>query len=135
MANDSSNSAPPISDGGDLLKEAYLELPYIPDFLLDEVRFYFVPSRDGVRAVYHELVGDSAKNWSPYYTKKGWNFLHRQACSTCGPARARLAAALALSIVCEVLQHAFRQVRSRSAGWTTTAVASTCGGPEETRSL
>jgi len=65
------------SGGGEALEAAYLELPYIPDFLLDDVRFYFVPSRDDVRAVYHELVGDSAENWSSYYNKKGWAFIHQ----------------------------------------------------------
>lgn len=58
------------------LDHAVLELPYIPDFLLDDILFWFVPSRDECREVYHELVGRSAENWSTYYSKKGWNFLH-----------------------------------------------------------
>lgn len=62
--------------GGRRLPELYLELPYIPDFLFDEVRFWFVPSRQEPRAVYHELTGRSAENWASYYSKKGWSFLH-----------------------------------------------------------
>ena len=62
--------------GEKVLEEAFLHLPYIPDFLTDDVRYWFVPSREAPRAVYQQLIGDSAKNWSSYYTKKGWNFVH-----------------------------------------------------------
>ncbi|HLU49947.1 MAG TPA: hypothetical protein VK116_17735 [Planctomycetota bacterium] len=61
---------------GGVLDGCVIELPYIPDFLLDDLRFWFVPSRDECREVYHELVGRSAENWSTYYSKKGWNFIH-----------------------------------------------------------
>ncbi|MBN1441467.1 MAG: HEAT repeat domain-containing protein [Planctomycetes bacterium] len=60
----------------DALRDVLLELPYVPDFLLDDILFHFVPSRDKPRAVYHQLIGKSGSNWSSYYTKKGWNFLH-----------------------------------------------------------
>ena len=72
-----------------VLEKAVLELPYLPDFLLDEVRFWFVPSRGQVHQVYHELVGESAKNWSSYYTNKGWKFLQNSQHPGDGPYRVR----------------------------------------------
>jgi hypothetical protein len=91
--NDDPNSGAPAGEvvpeeREAVLEGAILELPYIPDFLLDEVWFWMVPSRDELRAVYHELVGQSAKNWQGYYTRKGWNFLH-SASEREGPSRVR----------------------------------------------
>ena len=60
-----------------LLEGAILELPYIPDFLLDEIRFWFLPDSDAPREVYHELTGKAADNWSNYFSKKGWSFHQR----------------------------------------------------------
>jgi len=65
-----------------VLDAIWLELPYIPEFLLDDVRYWFSPALDGAKAVYHELAGESAKQWTAYYTKRGWNFLHRDADSS-----------------------------------------------------
>jgi hypothetical protein len=59
-----------------VLERAYLELPYIPDFLLDEVQFWFAPTRKACTAVYHQLIGQSAKDWESFYTKRGWSFIH-----------------------------------------------------------
>jgi hypothetical protein len=79
MPPDSSPSSEPRGDTGTgerlTLDEIYLELPYIPDFLLEDVRYWFVPSLAAARAAYHELVGESAERWSSYYTKKGWDFI------------------------------------------------------------
>lgn len=69
------------------LEKAFLELPYIPDFLLDEVQFWFSPSRKAPTAVYHQLFGASAKNWQSYYTKRGWSFLHQDSHEAEGPFR------------------------------------------------
>lgn len=52
-----------------------LELPYIPDFLIDEMVLWFAPSLSEAREVYHELVGRAAADWTSYYTKRGWNFV------------------------------------------------------------
>lgn len=59
------------------LAGAILELPYVPDFLLDEIRFWFVPDREAPKEVYHELTGKAAENWSNYFSKKGWSFHQR----------------------------------------------------------
>ena len=68
------------------LEQATLELSYIPDFLLDEVLYWFAPSRDAPTAVYHELTGQSAQTWQRYYlTKKGWSFLHEGSREADGP--------------------------------------------------
>jgi len=71
------------------LDEIHLELAYIPEFLFDEVVFWFSPSRSAPKAVYHELIGESAKNWTRYYSKKGWNFIHDDATPKEGPFRVR----------------------------------------------
>lgn len=77
MTRDDAESSQVATDGDErVLESVYLDLPYIPDFLFGDVLYYFVPSREGVREVYHELIGDSADIWGGYYTKKGWNFLH-----------------------------------------------------------
>ena len=68
---------------------AFLKLPYIPDFILDEVQFWFAPTRREARAVYHELLGASAKSWTSYYTKKGWAFLHADTREAEGPYRVK----------------------------------------------
>ena len=59
------------------LPAAVLELPYIPDFRLSEIRFWFAPSFAEAKEVYHELIGDAAEHWQSYYTKKGWSFLQK----------------------------------------------------------
>ncbi len=59
------------------LEEAILGLAYIPDFLAEDLLFWFVPSRESPTAVYHELVGEAAETWATYYTKKGIGFLSR----------------------------------------------------------
>jgi len=84
------NGCPEDELGGEKsLDELTIELPYVPDFLLDDLRFWFVPSIDAPRAAYHELVGDSAKNWAGYYiTKKGVNFF-RSDSEGDGPYRVR----------------------------------------------
>ncbi len=58
------------------LPEAVLGVAYIPDFLAEDVRFWFVPSRASPTAVYHELVGRAADAWGTYYTKKGVAFIN-----------------------------------------------------------
>ena len=62
-----------------VLDGAVLELPYIPEFLVKDLRFHFVPSKESPREVYHELVGPRADEWATYYTKKGWNFVYGSA--------------------------------------------------------
>ena len=59
------------------LEEAILGVAYIPDFLAEDVRFWFVPSRENATTVYHELVGKAADTWPGYYTKKGIGFLSK----------------------------------------------------------
>ena len=76
MGGGTSSTETSERDNSGVLEAAYLHLPYIPDFLLNEVLFYFVPSREDVQGVYHQLIGESARNWSSYYTKKGWKFIH-----------------------------------------------------------
>jgi HEAT repeat protein len=72
----------PVAEGttpageGRTIDEIYLEFSYIPEFLFEDLQFWFVPSLEAPKAVYHELVGESSKNWTAYYTKKGWNFIH-----------------------------------------------------------
>jgi len=70
------------------LDEVYFELPYVPDFLLEEVHLWFVPERDNPTAVYIELLGDSGQHWTSYYSKKGWNFVHEESRPAEGPYRA-----------------------------------------------
>ena len=55
--------------------EGVLCLPYIPDFLLDDVVFHFAPSFDNAKEVYVTLEWDSLERWSTYLTKKGVRFL------------------------------------------------------------
>ncbi|MEM7231974.1 MAG: hypothetical protein AAF517_07370, partial [Planctomycetota bacterium] len=74
-AGDTEQAVDAESSGERFLERAWLDLPYVPDFLLDEVQYYFVPSKDDPKEVYHELRGKSAENWKSYYTKKGWNFV------------------------------------------------------------
>ena len=59
------------------LGEAILGVAYIPDFLAEDLRFWFVPTRESPTAVYHELVGEAAETWGTYYTKKGAGFLNK----------------------------------------------------------
>ncbi len=69
--------APEDEFGERPLGPATLATTYIPDFPLEEVRFWFVPSRSEAQAAYHELTGRSADKWGDYYyTKKGWRFVH-----------------------------------------------------------
>jgi hypothetical protein len=76
------------SDPG-TLDTAIIELPYIPDFLLEDVVFWLAPRREAPEAAYHELVGPFADNWQTYYTKKGWRFIHEEPRAAEGPFRLR----------------------------------------------
>lgn len=60
------------------LDAATLHLPYIPDFRLDEVLLYFVPTLDQPREVYHSLTPEALERWygPAYFTKKGVRFLN-----------------------------------------------------------
>src|SRR5688572_3434904 len=72
------------------IERAVLELPYIPDFPLEDIVFYFSPGKSAPQAVYHELVGSSAENWQGYYaTKKGWKFLQGDSRDAEGPFRVK----------------------------------------------
>lgn len=57
------------------LEDGALLVPYIPDFLLKDLIFYFSPSRDAAVEVYHSLSPLALDRWSSYFTKKGWNFI------------------------------------------------------------
>ena len=67
------------------LEQVFFELPYVPEFLLEETLLWFVPSRAEPATVFVELVGDSGKNWKTYYSKKGWNFVHEDPRPADGP--------------------------------------------------
>lgn len=72
------------------IERAVLELPYIPDFPIEDILFWFAPERRAPQAVYHELVGPSAENWQRYYaTKKGWSFLYGDTKEAEGPFRVK----------------------------------------------
>jgi hypothetical protein len=86
---ESRDGLPGGAENGKILPGAVLELPYVPDFLLDDVRFWFAPGREAPTAVYHELVGRSAESWGSYCTKKGWAFLDRDPRPGEGPYRVR----------------------------------------------
>ena len=73
------------TDDEPVLTDVSLEVPYVPDFLLEDVRLWFVPSRASANAVYHELTGKSAENWGSYYSKKGRSFLERPPREAEGP--------------------------------------------------
>ena len=73
-ANVEIESPQPEPTAEKVLDGAVLELPYLPDFLLDEIRFWFVPDRAAPKEVYHELIGPAADNWGTYFSKKGWSF-------------------------------------------------------------
>jgi HEAT repeat protein len=68
----------PIAEGVNAAPLAFacLELPYVPDFDLDDLVFWFVPSRAKPSRVFQKFLGKSAKNWSSYYSRKGWKFIH-----------------------------------------------------------
>ncbi len=71
-----------------VLPEAHLELPYIPDFLLEDMLFWFVPGREAPRAAYHRLTGASAEAWQgAYLTAKGRRFLESGLGEAEGPFR------------------------------------------------
>ena len=72
---------------GKRLKEAIIGVAYIPDFLAENLRFWFVPNRDDPVAVYHELRGDTAETWAEYYTKKGRVFFTKGVAGADGPYR------------------------------------------------
>ena len=65
-----------VEAGAKPLGTATLATAYIPDFPMDEVRFWFVPNRAQAREVWHEFVGRSHDKWELYYTKKGWRWVH-----------------------------------------------------------
>ncbi|HVR73845.1 MAG TPA: HEAT repeat domain-containing protein [Planctomycetota bacterium] len=68
------------------LESAHLDLPYIPDFLFEDVRFWFAPTFKEPVEVYHELVGKSAELWeSSYNTTKGWKFIQTEPRPAEGP--------------------------------------------------
>jgi hypothetical protein len=58
-----------------LLDELTLELMYIPEFDVEDLRYWFAPSFESPRAVYYELANDPNGHWQAYYTKKGWDFV------------------------------------------------------------
>lgn len=72
-----------------ILDEALVELPYIPDFLMDDLVWWFVPTLAGAKEAYHELLGRSAADWTTYYTKKGWRFIHTDPREAEGPFRVK----------------------------------------------
>ena len=57
------------------LEELTLELLYIPEFDVADLRYWFVPSLESPKAVYQELANDPNRHWGAYYTRKGWEFL------------------------------------------------------------
>ncbi len=57
------------------LEELALELMYIPEFDVEDLRYWFVPSFESPKAVYQELANDPNRQWGAYYTSKGWDFL------------------------------------------------------------
>ena len=57
-----------------LLDELTLELMYIPEFDVEDLRYWFAPSFASPRAVYQKLVNDPNRQWGAYYTRKGWDF-------------------------------------------------------------
>lgn len=57
------------------IDEAVLRLPYIPDFLIDDLIFFLAPGEDNPREAYHSLVGPALDRWATYLTKKGYRFL------------------------------------------------------------
>ncbi|MFP6737949.1 MAG: HEAT repeat domain-containing protein [Planctomycetota bacterium] len=57
------------------LEELALELLYIPEFDVEDLRYWFVPSFESPKAVYQELANDPNRQWGAYYTSKGWDFL------------------------------------------------------------
>jgi hypothetical protein len=58
------------------LGPATLAVPYLPDFPLEEIQFWFAPDRSKPQAIYHQLLGRSHDKWDIYYNKKGWRFVH-----------------------------------------------------------
>jgi len=57
------------------LEELALELLYIPEFDVEDLRYWFVPSFESPKAVYQELANDPNRQWGAYYTSKGWDFV------------------------------------------------------------
>ena len=57
------------------LEELTLELLYIPEVDVADLRYWFVPSLESPKAVYQELANDPNRHWGAYYTRKGWEFL------------------------------------------------------------
>ncbi|MCH2373585.1 MAG: HEAT repeat domain-containing protein [Planctomycetes bacterium] len=68
-----------------VLERAVLGVGYIPDFLPEQVRFWFVPSREQPSSVYLEFVGEAHDNWESYYTSKGWAFVQHHQVAAEGP--------------------------------------------------
>jgi len=58
-----------------MLDELTLELMYIPEFDVEELRYWFAPSLASPRAIYQEIANDPNGHWASYYTRKGWDFL------------------------------------------------------------
>ncbi len=58
-----------------LLEELTLELMYIPEFDVEDLRYWFAPSFDSPKAVYQQLANDPNRHWGAYYTRKGWEFV------------------------------------------------------------
>ncbi|MBI4601951.1 MAG: HEAT repeat domain-containing protein, partial [Planctomycetes bacterium] len=77
------------------LEAVYLDLPYVPDFLLEDTVFWLAPNRSDPRSAYHEVTGESARRTEAaytqaYYTKKGWGFIHAEPRAAEGPFRVPL---------------------------------------------
>ena len=76
--NDQENSSDTVGSRAPaerLLDELTLELMYIPEFDVEDLRYWFAPSFASPRAVYQKLVNDPNRQWGAYYTRKGWDFL------------------------------------------------------------
>lgn len=58
-----------------VLDELTLELLYIPEFDVADLRYWFAPSLESPKAVYQEIANDPNRHWGAYYTRKGWDFL------------------------------------------------------------
>lgn len=73
--DNSTETSGDIVPGERLLDELTLELMYIPEFDVEDLRYWFTPSLESPSAVYQELANDPNRQWGGYYTKKGWNFV------------------------------------------------------------
>ena len=89
LEDSSADAGGPNTDGSAKLElaEAVLHLPYVPDFLMEDVRFWFAPTREAPTAVYLELRGASGENWTSYYNRKAFQFFNQHPRPGEGPYR------------------------------------------------